>query len=298
MRVRLRTHGGQGVWAPILLLAIAAACAMPAAPADGWRPLFLGVDHAALESPDPRPLRAHVLRIDLDAPGVAFMATPGAAVEGGHTYGRKTTTLLRQYGLQAAVNAAPFSPVVSVEGWPHSISGLTMCAAEVVSPPSGLPALLIGCDNTVVFAEPPFEIRDTCTAVAGFAIILRAGANVGRDDALHPRTAAACSQDGRTLYLMVVDGRQPGYSEGVTTRELADWLLCLGAWDGLNLDGGGTSAMAVEGPDGEPRLLNRPIHAGIPGTERPGPSHLGLWAPRLPDRMGTGGMGGDGAHAN
>jgi hypothetical protein len=45
----------------------------------------------------------------------------------------------------------------------------------------------------------------------------------------------------------VVDGRRSGYSIGMTLRELADHLIGLGAIDAANLDGGGSSAMAVRG---------------------------------------------------
>ena len=86
------------------------------------------------------------------------------------------------------------------------------------------------------------------------------------------------SKDGRFLYLLVVDGRQPGYSEGATTAETADWMLRLGCWSALNLDGGGSTALVIAGPDGEPRVLNRPIHGGIPAMERVDANHLGVFA--------------------
>lgn len=67
----------------------------------------------------------------------------------------------------------------------------------------------------------------------------------------HPRTAAGITADG-ALILMVVDGRQ-GDSRGATLDELAGLLLQVGAVDALNLDGGGSSALVVNGT-----LVNRP----------------------------------------
>ncbi|MCU1589229.1 MAG: PhosphodieSPTER glycosidase [Frankiales bacterium] len=61
-----------------------------------------------------------------------------------------------------------------------------------------------------------------------------------------PRTAVGVTGDGRML-LVVVDGRQPGYSVGMTLQELADLMQSLGAINAINLDGGGSSAMWVNG---------------------------------------------------
>ncbi len=44
-----------------------------------------------------------------------------------------------------------------------------------------------------------------------------------------PRTAIGYSNNGRFLYLVVVDGRQPFYSEGITLNELAHLMISLGA---------------------------------------------------------------------
>jgi hypothetical protein len=88
----------------------------------------------------------------------------------------------------------------------------------------------------------------------------------------HPRTAAGVSRDGETLVLVVVDGRRPGWSIGVTLPELASLLLAAGAWNAVNLDGGGSSAMWHREPGGMGRILNRPSD----GRVRPVANHLGV----------------------
>ena len=76
----------------------------------------------------------------------------------------------------------------------------------------------------------------------------------------NPRTAAGISHDGRRLILVVVDGRQRGYSDGMTLRELANLMLALGARDAINLDGGGSSTMvtAYASSTGPLRIVNSP----------------------------------------
>jgi hypothetical protein len=68
----------------------------------------------------------------------------------------------------------------------------------------------------------------------------------------HPRSAIARADDGRVL-LVTVDGRQPGYSHGMTLQELAHYLRTLGVRDAVSLDGGGSTQMAIDGV-----LHNRP----------------------------------------
>ncbi|MBE3576233.1 MAG: phosphodiester glycosidase family protein [Limnochordales bacterium] len=78
------------------------------------------------------------------------------------------------------------------------------------------------------------------------------------DQAVHPRTALGVRADG-TLLLLTVDGRQPGYSEGVTTTELARLMLDLGAVHAINLDGGGSTTFVARQPgDAEPTVQNSP----------------------------------------
>jgi hypothetical protein len=67
-----------------------------------------------------------------------------------------------------------------------------------------------------------------------------------------PRSAVGQLADGRIL-LVAVDGRQPGYSIGLTSFELAQALVRLGAVTGMGLDSGGSTTMAFDGT-----LLNRP----------------------------------------
>lgn len=94
--------------------------------------------------------------------------------------------------------------------------------------------------------------------------------------ARHPRTSFGMSADGQKASIVVVDGRQTVTSEGAALVELTDFFRDLGASDAINLDGGGSTTLAVAEPDGSPRVLNSPIHTGVPGRERPVANHLGV----------------------
>jgi uncharacterized protein YigE (DUF2233 family) len=93
-------------------------------------------------------------------------------------------------------------------------------------------------------------------AVSGWPMLVRdckaltAAQLPGKDSftrAPHPRTAVAVSKDGKTLYLIVSDGRVKG-AAGLTLAQLAAFIADeLGACSAMNLDGGGSTAMWVAG---------------------------------------------------
>ena len=75
------------------------------------------------------------------------------------------------------------------------------------------------------------------------------GGNVDGTTPFHrrnPRTAVGATADGRLL-IVTVDGRQPGHSVGMSLRELAELFVRLGARSAINLDGGGSTTMVIDG---------------------------------------------------
>ncbi|HUQ21256.1 MAG TPA: phosphodiester glycosidase family protein [Gemmatimonadaceae bacterium] len=68
----------------------------------------------------------------------------------------------------------------------------------------------------------------------------------------HPRTAIGFSRDSTRLFLVTVDGRSESAS-GMSLPELTKFMLDLGVYEGMNFDGGGSTAMVVDG-----KLINSP----------------------------------------
>lgn len=84
--------------------------------------------------------------------------------------------------------------------------------------------------------------------------------------ARHPRTSIGISEDGTKIIMMVIDGR--GASVGVTTSMLADVMRYAGAYEAVNLDGGGSSTLYTEAlgvrnhcSDGSERAVGNAIFA-------------------------------------
>ncbi len=94
------------------------------------------------------------------------------------------------------------------------------------------------------------------TLVGGLPAIVRDGQIIARDSmpgmgrrftaSRHPRTGVGFSKDGKTLFFVTVDGRQES-SVGMTLVEFAELLTELGCNTALNLDGGGSTTMVING---------------------------------------------------
>lgn len=256
-----------------------------------WRPAFHGVDQLDVTLTEPRSLRVHALRVDLGTEGVSLVTDRDNGDRPEEVDGLKTSTFLLRNGCQAAINAAPFWPGQKEEDQPQNVVGLVVSEGKLISPldkAKPRAALVFRGGAAGAIERAPIELEGVRTAVGGFGVVLRAGRLVRPAfetddfiDTLHPRSAAGLTADGKQLLLVAVDGRQPGYSEGVDLSELSDLLRWLGATDGLNLDGGGTTTLVVSDGVGGARQANRPIDGGIPGQERVSASHLGVIAAPL-----------------
>src|SRR5690606_5787456 len=108
---------------------------------------------------------------------------------------------------------------------------------------------------------PPFD--EVMEAVAGWPVIVQDGEALplNNGDNLvsgrHPRTAVGFNDE--YIFIVTVDGRQNGWSNGMTLRELAAFMVELGATEALNLDGGGSTTMVLRPPgEVQPTVATRP----------------------------------------
>jgi hypothetical protein len=176
-----------------------------------------------------------------------------------------------------------------------NVHGLAISQGEVVSAEEGPDdAAVFAFDQsnnpTIIWTNWPAHATDGFyTAVAGTYPILIGGNDISRPylssfDPIHdvnPRTLYGLSADRRYLYLLTIDGRQPGYSDGAYDYEAAELLLLFGAADGMNLDGGGSTTLVVESSTGFPERLNKPSAVADSGHERTLGSHFGVFAKPL-----------------
>jgi exopolysaccharide biosynthesis protein len=111
-----------------------------------------------------------------------------------------------------------------------------------------------GVWNTLSFGPAILEDSEVVDGIEDVEVDTNVGNHSIQGD--QPRTAVGVI-DANHLVFVVVDGRSPGYSEGVTLPELADIFQDLGATTAYNIDGGGSSTLYFDG-----EVVNDPLGKG------------------------------------
>ncbi|MFH7599735.1 phosphodiester glycosidase family protein [Streptomyces racemochromogenes] len=157
--------------------------------------------------------------------------------------------------------------------------GTTLLTARGTAQAAALAALRPG-DAVAVTARPlPASGTAPVTALGGRGTLVADGRPLNHDgeanDAAAPRTAVGLSRDGRRLSLVAVDGRQRD-SGGLTLTGLGALMHRLGAYQALNLDGGGSTTLLAAHPGADALTLE---NSPSDGHQRPVPNGLVLTAP-------------------
>ena len=95
-------------------------------------------------------------------------------------------------------------------------------------------------------------------AVSGRQMLLNDGVIQSEDKHLEPRTAIGVTKNGKRVFILVGDGRRKEYSNGLSYYDMAQIFKKLGAYDALNLDGGGSSSFCLAVGGGKFAPKNRP----------------------------------------
>ncbi len=250
--------------APLLVTAVRAQAT------DTWSDPQPGIRYLHRSTSEPKEI--HALKVDLSHPAIFLRATQS------DERGRTTTSFSDLVGAAAAINGdfyntdGSYDPVGLAIGegvqWTDGAdsSGRSFLACSASNDCS------IDLSGTAVSPDPNWW-----SAVGGSQVLINQGVKwtAAQDSScgsfcttLHPRSAAGLSADGNTLILVMVEGRQDPLF-GMALSTLAELMEELGAHDALNLDGGGSSALVVDGtrvsgrPDAEPSERSVANHLAV-----------------------------------
>ena len=220
--------------------------------------------------------RVHVVVTDLRAPGLQLYVTPldPAALARGFRYRlRRISEVTRTEQLSVVVNGAMFSSQppfwVPLPGDLANSAFGTLVADHVVADVQRNSDVLWFDDQLQPHLRPwdnSLRARDLAAAkwAIGGQIILRDGQVASTDRRPNSRTMAAIDRQNH-LFLAV--------AENLSARRFSERLAELGATDGIQLDGGSSSSMAI---GGKPQGVNAGV---VYGGWRPVASYFGIRAP-------------------
>lgn len=221
--------------------------------------------------PSGAPYRTYVLKID---PSKAYLYM-GSTSDG---YEYSLSGFTKQNVMQHMTSAKEngIIPIAGVNADFFDISGdyhprgLTIKEGKLISNVGTRPWCGFTYDGKFVCGESSQYKNykdDLRTAVGASHVLVSNGLpgelNIGTEfsDTQHPRTLAGVTEDG-TIILAVIDGRQPTKSNGASLARCTSFMMSHGAYNAVNLDGGGSSCMVVE-QNGAYKTMNSPSDGGL-----------------------------------
>ena len=231
----------------------------------------LGLEYQYIEIQKPRINRAHILRVDLKNPNIKPSIIVAKDPDGSGPAEAELTNpfkLANKNEVLAFINTNPWDSFPNKEGkrnrnWfegqPVDIDGLAISGGKIRSNTQPRESSIwLNNEGQLILGGKP-ENEKVQEAMNGFQLITKEGnIIVSPDNSIHPRTAIGTNKNGKLIWLVVVDGRQKGYSEGMNLFELASLMVDLGCWNATNMDGGGSSIMGMIEADGMIKLMNSP----------------------------------------
>ena len=228
------------------------------------------------------PVGTLIHRVEIDLQYFSFAISRPTETSAGYQYrARTTSSALVEYSADLAVNASffyPFKDRFLLDYFPHSGDMVKAVGATVIDgklltkAKKGWPLVVIDNGSIDIASRVPAGEIDYAVSAKSW-LVKNGKSNVNIDSYAYPRTAIGFNQSRSVLYVVVADGKQPRYRNGITLADLADYLVQHGVHEAVELDGGGSSTLVWRDADGA-KVLNRPIHTKIPGRQRPVANHL------------------------
>lgn len=217
-----------------------------------WESITEGILYTNFTS-DQIPLRWHLVSIDLHNPKIQPIAYPTLKQVQGKTsfMGKTTWQFLKESNAIVALNANPFQAPFTSLLPQRSIVGLYINQGRLISPAIARYSAL--CFEKQEQRWIPSIISNqtqsppqTELAIGGFFTILKEG-DIQKlpSCSLDSRTAIGITKDKRYLFILYVEGENKKESTGLSYEESALILQAVGAWDALQMDGGGSASLSV-----------------------------------------------------
>ena len=217
-----------------------------------WQPVSKGIERFDFKNPE-LPVIYHAVKIDLTDQSLELICFPNEDTKTngtGQFTGTRTSAFAKKNDCLVAVNASPFEGRFVTK----KIVGIHSFNENDFSPALSNYAAICFSNNTEGYEarivsdqaqayDKPFDY-----AFGGFFTVLKDDQVLDSFEKRYDsRCGAGISKDGKTLYLLVVEGEYPKKSRGLSYPQCGMIFKAMGCSDALELDGGGSSQLCING---------------------------------------------------
>ena len=216
-----------------------------------WQAAAPAIDYFYFENPD-IPLVYHVVKVDLANPLLEIVCYPNSSTKitkEGSFAGMTTAAFAKKYDCALAINASPFQGRLLKK----KIVGIHLTDGKLISQANPKYSAIAftkedGCRAQIIQNQSDQLPAGTSFAFGGFFTVLKDGQVLySFADIYDTRSGVGLSQDGKTLYLLVIEAEHHSRSIGLTYPKCGEIFKALGCSDALELDGGSSTNLCING---------------------------------------------------
>lgn len=214
-----------------------------------WEPVAPGIERFDFENPA-IPLVYHAVKIDLTNDNLQLVCYPDDTTKqsaAGTFKGMTTTAFAQKNNCIAAINVSPFEgrffkkKIIGM----HFVNGNLFSKAN----PRYSSIVFFNDRHAQIIKNQEENLPDGASFAFGgfFTVLQNSQVQYSFAETYNSRSGAGISQDGKILYLLVVEGEISSKSTGLTYQQCGEIFLALGCTDALEFDGGGSAEICLNG---------------------------------------------------
>ncbi len=207
-----------------------------------------GIELARLAN-EAHPLIATIAKIDLKNPSLTIINTEKARFKKGFVLAETTLSFAKRNDTTIAINANFFTFKCSFLDSLYKPLGLYINDYSVLSNAHPDFAQLVFSPNREPLIQQSFDTSsDVMCGIAGFNQVLKDGkiAITGKSKKIDSRTLIGINKTHSTIFILCVDGERKKISEGATLIKATKIMKEVGAYEAIELDGGGSSTLIAK----------------------------------------------------
>lgn len=189
------------------------------------------------------PLIYHIIKVEI-TPNTTFCTYNACTNNGKSIFPEE---FVKSSGATVVINTMPYDKNKETMGL-HLEDGKILSAASSKYCALSFSGFPINPEVMIFENQNDPKLKTSNLAIGGYYVILQNfEKKTFRAHSFDSRTAAGITEDGKTLYILCVEGEQKWKSMGLGFQDCADIFMALGCKDAMEFDGGGSTCLFING---------------------------------------------------